>query len=201
MPAAPTTNPISPLTRLRRLRRNILGGIVVVIAIASLWSVQPRPAAPPLPPQPAPAPLVKPAQSQSATSQLNLVAFGAPIWDPPPPPPKAPAPAPPPPPPPPVRLQLLGIACDGSVRPGEPDAFLAALYDEAQDKVLVVKKGDAIGTAKVITVSIEAVELSDTYGTRRLALRPQTHLPASQLLDYLSAPIPIPAPRQSERSQ
>jgi hypothetical protein len=148
--------------------------IVVLSALAgwACWPLGSTEVA--IPPEPIPGRIDQPPDARSLAA-LDLAVFGAPIWDPPPPPPPAPKPevvaaAPPPPP---LKLQLLGIVQEddghGNIR------YVAAIYDETTDKLLMLKDGEPVGSSakghRVTRVTVDGVELTDSSGPRRLALR------------------------------
>ncbi len=205
-PAAAPTHAAAgpnPLDRLRQEQRRVLAigvGVTTMVAVWACWPLGSADIATPAPPQ------AVASNTNDRPSPLDLAAFSAPIWDPPPPPPPKVAQAPPPPPPPlppPLKLQLLGIVRDDAgASPGALPAprYIAAIYDEAADKLLMLKDGDRVGALQITRVTPDAVELADGAGPRRLALR-QPGPPLPPLLLKLAAsprstasPVPATGP-------
>lgn len=193
-------NPIpdgsNPLTRLRRLNRAVIAGASALLAIAAVWALWPQ--AEPKLAVPPPQPLLEVVATPDAhrTKPLDLVAFGAPIWDPMPAPPKSALATAPTPPPPPLKLQLLGIARDPQHIDGAPERFIAAIYDEAKDKVFMLRSGDTLGAARVTGVTSDSVEIADGAGRRRFALHSAPPTKGVPKLDLLSKQ-PVTRPSQS----
>ena len=173
-----------PLDAHRRSLRRVSACAATATLLAAAWAIWPLGStAESLPPAPEIATSNAPAQRPSP---LNLAAFSTPTWDAPPlppPPPKAVAATPPPPPPPPLKLQLLGIVRDDTIDASGSPVYIAAIYDEAADRLLMLRAGDRIGApgssssspvlgpGTITRVTADAVELRDASGLRRLALR------------------------------
>ena len=173
-----------PLGTHRRSLRRVSACAATATLLAAAWALWPLGSvADPLPPAPE---FAVAAATSPRPEALNLAAFSTPTWDapplppPPPQPPKTASAAPPPPPPPPLKLQLLGIVRDDTLDAAGAPVYIAAIYDEAADRLLMLRAGDRLGAAGfapagapgVITrVTADAVELRDASGPRRLALR------------------------------
>ncbi len=202
-----TTATVHPLAAPRRHLRRIAIVSSTVILLTGTWALWPL--GNPSVEVPAPPPQRPLIASATTTPFLDLAAFSAPVWDAPPIPPKAVAVVekPPPPPPPPLKLQLLGIVRDESLAADGTAIYIAAIYDEVADKLLMLRAGDSISTgeaptgksvahgvatriARITHVSAEAVEIAEPgSGTRRLALhQPLVPIPG------LSAPLEPGAP-------
>ncbi|MBL8759081.1 MAG: hypothetical protein JNK35_11690, partial [Phycisphaerae bacterium] len=78
------------------------------------------------------------------------------------------------------KLQLLGIVRDDTLDAAGAPVYIAAIYDEAADRLLMLRAGDRFGAAgsapagapgTITRVTADAVELRDASGPRRLALR------------------------------
>ena len=167
-----------PLGAHRRSLRRMIVCAGTAMLLATAWALWPLgSAAVPLPPAPEVA--VASAASQQPES-LNLAAFSTPTWSAPPLPPPAPksvAATPPPPPPPPLKLQLLGIVRDEALDGSGSPIYIAAIYDETADRLLMLRAGDRVSQSgsefpgTITRVTADAVELRDASGPRRLALR------------------------------
>lgn len=146
---------MSPLRR----GKSLTGLAIAMCAAWALWPLGST--APDVPDGPsAPSP-VSPGETRLA---LDASAFRAPLWIAPPPPPAPPVKVEAPPPPP-LKLQLLAIM-------GSAGNYRAMLYDPDADRVLVRKAGEVAGDIKVERVEAKEVELSNSAGSRTLALKP-----------------------------
>ncbi|MGD9691164.1 MAG: hypothetical protein AB7K52_15895 [Phycisphaerales bacterium] len=186
--------PRNPLDALRSRQRTLtlLAAIIITpVCIWSLWPLGNTDVPLPSPPEVRPRSL-----AAAALRPLDLAAFSAPVWDAPPPPPPpviAQKPTPAPPPPPPLKLQLLGIVREESLGPDGAPVYLAAIYDETTDKLLMLRAGDTIGASgagRIARVHADAVELTDPSGPRRLALRQ----PIAPIPGLSAAPTPSAKP-------
>ena len=184
----PTVHPADPLPPLLRRSRVVLVAGGLVVAATMLWALWPLGTARRPSVTPASTGANAPLTRKEAPQRLDLVAFGAPLWDPLPPPPKpavAATPSPPPPPPP-LRLQLIGVARDPDAGPG--GGYLAMVYDEAADKLLMLRNGDAVGSGKVQSVTADRLVLADSSGPRTLALLHPQPAPPVRLLEKDNTP-------------
>lgn len=191
-PAGTEPHPVDPLAALRARTQNISIFGSAAVLLCGIWAGWPLGSTQvDIPSEPSPP---SPLAAIPKNQPLDLAAFSAPTWEAPPLPPKPVAVAaapPPPPPPPPLKLQLLGIVRDDATAESGAPIYVAAIYDEVSDTLLMLRSGDAIGTGagaasgRISRVHADSVELTDASGPRRLAL----HQPIAPI-PGLSGPYP-----------
>jgi len=166
-----------PLSLLQRRRRRVLIAGAAVALVATFWVVWPLIApqyddvyAAGVPSAGAarenPGPRARSATDPRPPATLDAEAFQVALWTPPPLK-NAVVAVPPPPPPPPFKLQLLGIAGDGTA----DSPLRACLYDPETDRVLLVAQGDTVKPFLIRRLTRENIEFVDGTRVERLTLR------------------------------